>query len=643
MDATKREQYVREFFADKMGRLAAMPPCLEGLYRCILTAEGVALTYVPATAGRPPKRVPYAALAERIDGVAANVQAKVGPGDGKGRAIIKLANYDYWIEIFWGVVEAGYVPVLLANNLDVHFVDTVYQDVSAKLIITNSVPLEGWVAMRSDACMARAEAKPSRVWADEVVLLSSGTDGVPKTVTYSGAALCRQVAAASVLPARTTTLVYPDGCGHTTLLAWLPFSHVFGFVAVLMWYTFFGKQLVIPERLDLTSVSEACNLYGVTHIFAVPQFWNTVAARFNRLYAACTPKERVAIDKVLCDNLTKADASIETCKTLKRLKRQLLGNDVIYCISGGSDLLHETARTVNAIGYPLYNGYGMTETGVTAVETTLNAHERLQGRIGFPMAGVTYTVAEDGALAIRTVYPPKSIRTIGGETQVSDHIDSGDVVRYDAQKGYEILGRAKHIVVTDGGEKLIPSEIRNAYGSIPYARETAVDCVATQAGAEITLHLYVDEALDEAKTAEIYTYLGKVSACIPPQKHVTKLVVHEGRNAASVNLKEKMTGGAPTVDIAKATHDDGQSVQIADKVLGIVASVCGLDKAQIYPKSHFLYELGVTSMQFFEIVMLIEQEYDIHFDANVYFSCATVMDLVCKVKELIPPRVITGE
>ena len=93
MDASRREQYVREFFAAKMDKLAAMPPCLESLFLSTLSSEGVALTYVPANAARPVKGVTYAALPALVDEVAANVQAKIGVGNGHDRAVIKLANY----------------------------------------------------------------------------------------------------------------------------------------------------------------------------------------------------------------------------------------------------------------------------------------------------------------------------------------------------------------------------------------------------------------------------------------------------------------------------------------------------------------------------------------------------------------------
>ena len=39
-------------------------------------------------------------------------------------------------------------------------------------------------------------------------------------------------------------------------------------------------------------------------------------------------------------------------------------------------------RTINGLGYPLYNGYGMTEIGVTSVELSPDVKQRLLGYIG---------------------------------------------------------------------------------------------------------------------------------------------------------------------------------------------------------------------------------------------------------------------
>ena len=44
-----------------------------------------------------------------------------------------------------------------------------------------------------------------------------------------------------------------------------------------------------------------------------------------------------------------------------KVKKLLLGDKVKFCISGGGYLSNDTLRTINGLGYPLYNGYGMTE------------------------------------------------------------------------------------------------------------------------------------------------------------------------------------------------------------------------------------------------------------------------------------------
>ena len=77
-----------------------------------------------------------------------------------------------------------------------------------------------------------------------------------------------------------------------------------------------------------------------------------------------------------------------------KIKSMILGKHVRYCISGGGYLSNETSRAINGLGYPLYNGYGMTEVGVTSVELSPDVKQRLLGYIGKPLNGVEYKVNE---------------------------------------------------------------------------------------------------------------------------------------------------------------------------------------------------------------------------------------------------------
>ena len=638
---TKREQKTSEFFLSKLKALASMPQCLKSIFDCSVLSKGCAVTYISESFSRD-SSISYKALPKMVATCAANIQRRIGVGNGKDKVIIKLSNYNHWIEIFWGAVAAGYVPVLLANNLGNSFVNEIYKTLSVKLIITNSQKDIVGERLSSDECVARNDREYRSVWADEVILLSSGTDGSPKMVTYDGAALCKQIMAARALPSRTTSIMYPDNYGRINILGWLPFSHVFGFVAVFLWYTFFGKSIVVSERMDIDAISTVCVKRAITHVYAVPQFWNILANRFERLYVKCDEKGRQVIDQVQVANLKAQGLAVRNCSALKKIKNELIGNKIKYCISGGSDLSLETARTINSIGYPLHNGYGMTETGVTAVDASNSSMVRTQCRIGFPLAGVEYKLDDDGELTIYSAYLPKEILPIGGE-KIDDiqFIKSGDILEFDPQDGYIVVGRSKQIVVTDGGEKLIPSEIKHAYGNIPYSRDTMVECKVKDGVIDIILHIFVDGSLDDSKLSKIYSYLYKIGGCLSPIKRATSLVIHKENNQVdSVSIKENPLDPSSSAQSLNERNSgnkayDAKLMNTASKIREIIAEVIGVDQEKVMPKSHLIYDIGITSMQFFEIILNIENEYKIHFSPDVYNSCSTVLELVFKTMEYI--------
>ncbi|NCB59814.1 MAG: hypothetical protein EOM46_20565, partial [Gammaproteobacteria bacterium] len=65
--------------------------------------------------------------------------------------------------------------------------------------------------------------------------------------------------------------------GPIKQLAFLPFHHIFGLIAVYMWYTFFGKTIVYIKNRTADVILAACKAHRVTHIYAVPLLWNNVA------------------------------------------------------------------------------------------------------------------------------------------------------------------------------------------------------------------------------------------------------------------------------------------------------------------------------------------------------------------------------
>ena len=76
---------------------------------------------------------------------------------------------------------------------------------------------------------------------DAIALCTSGTTSTPKVYVYNEKALCEQVLLAEYIYKNNKEIVHD---GPIKQLAFLPLHHIFGLIAVYMWYSFFGKTIV---------------------------------------------------------------------------------------------------------------------------------------------------------------------------------------------------------------------------------------------------------------------------------------------------------------------------------------------------------------------------------------------------------------
>lgn len=77
-----------------------------------------------------------------------------------------------------------------------------------------------------------------------------------------------------------------------------------------------------------------------------------------------------------------------------------MGTDIRFLISGGGHIIPETLKTLTAIGYPIHNGFGMTEAGITSVDLSGGLKDRLDGSVGSPFSSCKYQISKDGELMI---------------------------------------------------------------------------------------------------------------------------------------------------------------------------------------------------------------------------------------------------
>ena len=72
-----------------------------------------------------------------------------------------------------------------------------------------------------------------------------------------------------------------------------------------------------------------------------------------------------------------------------------------------------------------------------------------------------------------------------------------------------------------------------------------------------------------------------------------------------------------------------------EKLQKIIAEVLNLSEEEIRPDSTFVYDLGADSLDVFQIIMGIEEEFDIEIDNEEAEKITTVQDAVDQIKKAV--------
>lgn len=141
--------------------------------------------------------------------------------------------------------------------------------------------------------------------------------------------------------------------------------------------------------------------------------------------------------------------------------RAVLGGRLRFCAVGGASLNPEIHLTWSALGFPMLNGWGLTETMCNGAVGYASAV-----KIGWnapPCPGVDIKIAEDGEALIKaegiiTSYYNDPEANIGAFTE-DGYFRTGDIIEMDEDGFIRIIDRKKAIVVLDTGKNVAPARI----------------------------------------------------------------------------------------------------------------------------------------------------------------------------------------
>jgi long-chain acyl-CoA synthetase len=314
------------------------------------------------------------------------------------------------------------------------------------------------------------EAAWRAVSPDDVLTLifTSGTTGPPKAAQLSHhnvMTLLRSLDQVVPLPRRS-------------VISFMPMAHI----AERLWSQYmpvaYGPtSTCCPDR---TQVFAGLRQVRPDHVWLLPRMWQKLKEVMEGQIAALDDERRTAVlaaielgrRRVAAEQdgeALPAELEAEAERAGALLREELVvpfGLDQAVATGiGGAPCSRSLVEFFNAIGVPLFEGYGLTEaTGFGAIFN--NPKKFRIGTIGRPLPGVEVRREEDGELLLRSEMNMVGYRNQPEETRAAIDEDgwlhTGDVVEIDADGYVRIVDRKKDLIINAYGKNMSPVQIEEA-------------------------------------------------------------------------------------------------------------------------------------------------------------------------------------
>jgi long-chain acyl-CoA synthetase len=154
----------------------------------------------------------------------------------------------------------------------------------------------------------------------------------------------------------------------------------------------------------------------------------------------------------------------------------ILGGNLRFMLSGGAPLARDIAAFFHAVGLPIFEGYGLTET-TPALTVNHPGNYRL-GTVGQKLDCCEIRIADDGEILARGANVASGYYERPDATAEAWDADgwfhTGDIGELDADGFLRITDRKKDLLKTSGGKYVAPQKIENLLKLEPHVSQAVV-------------------------------------------------------------------------------------------------------------------------------------------------------------------------
>ena len=396
------------------------------------------------------------------------------------KIIVSGKNSVAWAVTYIAVQYAGCTVVPLDSSLhDEDFIKFAKFSDSVVLVADNdrmkkvagSLPMLGYASLEENGTYPSimtlsAPYRDGHVMTEDdvaAILFTSGTTGTPK-----GVMLTNKNIVSDIFISQANMNIYPTDVFY----AILPIHHAYTMLAVFMEGLGSGASVVFGKKLVVSQMLKELKEAKVTMFLGVPMI-------FNKLYAgllAGVRKKGVVVYGLIrflmgiSGFLKKAFGLKVGKKMFGFLLKNLSLENCRICICGGGPLPSSTFQGFNELGLDFVQGYGLTETSPITHLNPIYAFKVESVGKNVAMTEAKIVDADSEGNGVIYIKGPQVMKGYYKNQEATDEIldkdgwiNTGDVGHIDSEGYLYLTGRAKSIIVTDGGKNVFPEEIEDKF------------------------------------------------------------------------------------------------------------------------------------------------------------------------------------
>ncbi len=604
-----------------------------------------------------------------------------------GQHIVMLApNRPEWVIACFAVLRVGGVVVPLDTQIGNEQLAHILNDSGADRIVTTTsytsrlhklgldtppqpilldVPADdprSWQALRQSDPAALPAVQPD----DQAVLFyTSGTTGMPKGVPLTHRNLTYQIDAIF----RSGLLTPAD-----RILLPLPMYHVYPFTVGTLIPLAAHLPIVLPASITGPQLIRAIQVGKPTIIVGVPRLYRALYTAIESQFvgrgdaAAAYFTRSLATSRWLRERF-----NIAVGKQLFLPLHRRFGAQLRVLTSGGSALDPELARNLDALGWDLMHGYGLTETAPLLAFQLPGNHAPRFASVGPPVPGTqlklgvaTRDDGDDPDHNTASSHPGegeilahgpsvfRGYRNLPDQTAKAFTADgwfrTGDLGYFDEDGYLYISGRASTLIVTEGGKNIQPEPVEDVYQQHRFIAEIGIlqhdnqlvalikpdmDAVNTERNGDVQRALH--EALAE-QSAKVPTYQRVTDFAVSPNE-LPKTNLGKLRRHILIEQYVQAQRG----ELVATTDDAGaqplEDMSEADRALlsNDAAYTVWQWLAERYPEHRLTpdtspqLDLGVDSLAWLNLTLDISQHTGVELSEEAIKRINTVRDLLHEV------------